>query len=219
MSVRHLQHNKVQLALHELQGGAGRALLLLHGLGERSPSAVPAEVGDAWTGPIVALDFTGHGQSTVPCGGGYTAEVLMADADAAVVELGQVTVLGRGLGGYVALLLAGARAADVRGAVIADGPGLAGGGPVPGSPSIQFPDPRAEGPPDPYAFAELTADVRPPDYASSFVRQATHLSGMAEPIAVTAHVRPEWLKAVVGEPGVRQADSVAAALSHYATLA
>jgi pimeloyl-ACP methyl ester carboxylesterase len=218
MSVRTLQHNRVRLALHELQGGSGRPLLLLHGLGERSPASVPAAIGDAWTGPIVALDFTGHGQSTVPRGGGYTCEVLMADADAAMVELGQVTVLGRGLGGYVALLLAGARAADVRGAVIADGPGLAGGGPVPASPSIQFPDPRAEGPPDPYAFAELTADVRPPDYASSFVRQANHLSGLAEPITVAAHVRPEWLKAVVAEPGVRLADSVAAALTSYSSV-
>ncbi|MEZ5249784.1 MAG: alpha/beta fold hydrolase [Ilumatobacteraceae bacterium] len=32
-----LTHNKVQLALHELRGGTGRSLLLLHGLGEQSP--------------------------------------------------------------------------------------------------------------------------------------------------------------------------------------
>ena len=210
-----LRHNAVRLALHELRGGEGRALLLLHGLGERSPSTVPADAA-GWPGPVHALDFTGHGQSTVPTGGGYTAEVLMADADAALAHLGQVTVVGRGLGAYIALLLAGARAADVRGAVLADGPGLAGGAPVPGSPSIQFPDPNAAAPPDPFAFAELTADVRPPDYASSFVRQANHLSGLAEPITVTAHVRPDWLRAVAGEPGVREAASVADALAHYA---
>lgn len=212
-----LRHNAVRLALHELRGGTGRALLLLHGLGERSPSTTPADAA-AWPGPVHALDFTGHGQSTVPTGGGYTAEVLMADADAALAHLGQVTVVGRGLGAYVALLLAGARAADVRGAVLADGPGLAGGAPVPGSPSIQFPDPNAAAPPDPFAFAELTADVRPPDYASSFVRQANHLSGLAEPLTVTAHVRPDWLRAVAGEPGVREAASVADALAHYAAL-
>ena len=62
-----------------------------------------------WPGPVWALDFTGHGASTVPRGGGYTAEVLMADADAALAHLGPATVLGRGLGAYVALLLAGAR--------------------------------------------------------------------------------------------------------------
>jgi pimeloyl-ACP methyl ester carboxylesterase len=210
-----LAHNRVRLALHELRSGEGRPLLLLHGLGEKSPAAVPAEAA-AWPGPVTALDFTGHGASTVPRGGGYTAEVLMADADAALCHLGQATVFGRGLGAYVALLLAGARAADVRGAVLADGPGLAGGGPAPASPSIQFPDPRAVGPPDPFAFSELTTDVRPPDYAAAFVRQANHLSGLAEPITVTAHVRPEWLKAVVAEPGVREAASIADALSFYA---
>ena len=211
-----LAHNKVQLALHELRGGDGLALLLLHGLGERAPEQLAPEVAKAWPGPVFALDFTGHGRSTLPRGGGYTAEVLMADADAALAHLGQATLLGRGLGAYVALLLAGARAADVRGAVLADGPGLAGGGPVPASPSIQFPDPGAVGPPDPFAFAELTTDVRPPDYASSFVRQANHLSGLAEPITVIAHVRPQWLEAVVTEPGVREAATLAEALAVYA---
>jgi pimeloyl-ACP methyl ester carboxylesterase len=210
-----LRHNQVELALHDLRGGDGRALLLLHGLGERSPGAAPADA-DGWPGPVVALDFTGHGRSTVPRGGGYTAEVLMADADAALAHLGQATVLGRGLGAYVALLLAGARAPDVRGVVLADGPGLAGGGAMPGSPSVLFPHPGVEGAPDRFAFAELTADVRPPDYASSFVRQATHLSGMAEPVTVAAKVRPAWLQAVVAEPGVRQTASVSDALARYA---
>jgi pimeloyl-ACP methyl ester carboxylesterase len=210
-----LAHNKIRLALHELRPGDPdrRPMLVLHGLGERATTPLPPEV-DLWPGPVVGLDFTGHGQSTVPRGGGYTAEVLMADADAALEHLGQATVFGRGLGAYVALLLAGARAAEVRGAILADGPGLAGGGPVPVSPSILFPDPRAGGAPDPFAFAELTADVRPPDYAASFVRQATHLSGLVEPIAVTAHVRPEWLRAVLGEPGVRET-TLAGALELY----
>ena len=89
-----LVHNKVSLAVHELRGGEGRALLLLHGLGERSPDEVPAYAA-AWPGPIAALDFTGHGDSTLPAGGGYTAEILMADADIAVEHFGQVTLLGR----------------------------------------------------------------------------------------------------------------------------
>ena len=210
-----LAHAKVRLALHPLREGEGRPLLLLHGLAERSPATVPSTVA-SWPGPVFALDFTGHGASSVPTGGGYTAEVLMGDADAAVEHLGAATVLGRGLGAYVALLLAGARPTEVRGAILDDGPGLAGGGPVPGSPSILAVEADVA-PPDPFALAELTHDVRPPDYASSFVRQATHLSGMAEPLSVVAVARPEWLRAVVSEPGVRET-TLHAALASYATL-
>ena len=210
-----LVHGKVELALHELKAdGDGHPLLLLHGLAERSPASLPNEL-HAWNGPVHGLDFTGHGASTLPTGGGYSAELLMADASAAVDHLGVVTVLGRGLGAYVALLLAGARAADVRGAILADGPGLGGGGPMPASTYV-YTVPDTKGPPDPFALAELAHDVRPPDYASSFVRQATHLSGLAEPIAVTAHVRPDWLRAIVGEPGVRET-KLAKALELYAS--
>src|SRR5215207_5932997 len=94
-----LRHGKVQLALHRLSDGDGtsRPLLLLHGLGDRSPASAPAWSHD-WRGPVVAVDFTGHGRSTVPRGGGYSAEMLMADADAALGHLGQATVVGTGLG-------------------------------------------------------------------------------------------------------------------------
>jgi pimeloyl-ACP methyl ester carboxylesterase len=57
--------------------------LLLHGLGEASPRSTPDYARD-WPGPVHALDFTGHGRSSLPTGGGYTAEMLMADADAAL---------------------------------------------------------------------------------------------------------------------------------------
>ena len=197
-----LRHVRVELALHQLSGGEGRPLLLLHGLGERSPESVP-QWAAAWPGPVHALDFTGHGDSTVPSGGGYTAEVLMGDADAALGHLGPATVLGRGLGAYIALLIAGARPELVRGAVLTDGPGLAGGGPVPGSPNVLRLDRKAPVPPDPFALAELSRDVRPPDYASAFVFQAVNRSDLAEPIAVSGHSRPEWLRAVVDSPGVR----------------
>ena len=118
-----LRHNRVCLALHQLRDGGGRPLLLLHGLGERTPDEPPTYV-DTWAGPVFGLDFTGHGASTKPRGGGYTAEILMGDVDAALAHLGAVTILGRGLGAYIGLLAAGARADMVRGVVLADGPGL-----------------------------------------------------------------------------------------------
>ena len=200
-----VRHGRTELALHELRGpvgDGGRPLLHLHGLGERSPSSLPA-LYEGWPGPVYGLDFTGHGDSTIPKGGGYGAEILMADADAALAELGPATVVGRGLGAYVAVLLAGARPTDVRGTILRDGPGLVGGGITPTSPHVATVDVDGLVPPDPWALVELTRDPRPPDYATSFVRQATHFSELAEPVAVCAIGRPAWLEAVVAEPGVR----------------
>lgn len=210
-----LRHNRVTLALHELQGSAGeKPLLLLHGLGERSPSQVSPVVAEHWTGAVYGLDFTGHGASTIPAGGGYTCEMLMADVDAALAHLGPATVLGRGLGAYIALLIAGARPDLVRGAILTDGPGLAGGGSGAASATIPAVDPRAVAPPDPWALVELARDPRPPDYATSFVRQAAHLSGLENPISVCAIARPEWLDAVAQEPGA-QTSTVEEALATY----
>jgi pimeloyl-ACP methyl ester carboxylesterase len=210
-----LRHGKVSLALHHLREGEGRPLLLLHSLGDHSPSAEPTWCSD-WAGPIAALDFTGHGQSTVPRGGGYSAEMLLADADAALAALGEVTVVGRGLGAYIALQLAGARAASVRGAVLADGPGLAGGAVQPTSSSFLVLEPRAT-PPDPYVLFEMSRDLRPPDYATLFVRMAVEGSDIDEPITVAAVVRPPWLAAVADEVGVAQA-SVREALAVYSQV-
>ena len=214
MSVRTVVHGRVELALHELRTGSGRPLLHLHGLAERTPSSLPT-IYEAWPGPVFGLDFTGHGDSTIPKGGGYGAEILMADADAALGELGPSTVVGRGLGAYVAVLLAGARPSLVRGAILRDGPGLTGGGVTPTSPHVASVDPDWAPPPDPWALAELTRDPRPPDYATSFVRQATHFSELSEPITVCAIGRPAWLEAVVAEPGVRTA-TLDEALEDYA---
>jgi pimeloyl-ACP methyl ester carboxylesterase len=196
-----LRHNKVELALHPLREGAGRPLLVLHGLGEESPAEVPAPL-EGWPGPVWALDFTGHGASSVPNGGGYTAEVLMGDADVALSHLGEAVLYGRGLGAYVALLLAGARPTLVKGAVLDDGPGLAGGGPEPDSPMLLRLGDDLPAPPDPFALAELSQDVRPPDYAATFVRQAVHVGELDPCIAVAATVRPAWLAEVVEEYGV-----------------
>lgn len=208
-----LRHGRIRLALHTLRAGDGPALLLLHGLGERSPGQVPGRVA-AWRGSIHALDFTGHGESTLPRGGGYTAEQLMGDADAALAHLGRATLLGRGLGAYVALLLAGARTTDVAGAILCDGPGLAGAGESPGTPTLRHPDPNAKPPPDPLALVELAGDLRPADYASSFARQATQLSALERPLVVAARERPPWLSAIVAEPGVEELE-VGAGLALY----
>jgi pimeloyl-ACP methyl ester carboxylesterase len=200
-----LRHSKIELALHTLREAPGPALLLLHALGEQAPARLPKAFED-WPGPIHALDFTGHGRSGIPHGGGYTSEILMADADVTLERIGQATLCGRGLGAYVALLMAGGRPALVRGAILCDGPGLAGGGPQPVSPIIGFPDPGALAPPDPYAMVELARDLRPPDYATEFVHQANQLSPLERPITVCAAERPSWLEAVVETPGVEQAE-------------
>jgi pimeloyl-ACP methyl ester carboxylesterase len=200
VTIRYLTHNRVRLALHDLGGGDGPPLLLLHGLGDRSPDVRPHWLA-TWPGPVSALDFTGHGLSTVPAGGGYSAEMMLADADAALEAVGTATLCGRGLGAYVALMLAGARAARVEGAILADGPGLLGGATTITSSSYMSLPPSA-GTPDPYALSELSRDLRPPDYATQFVRMAFEGSPVHDPVVVTAVVRPPWLAAVVDEPGV-----------------
>jgi pimeloyl-ACP methyl ester carboxylesterase len=200
-----LQHNNVRLALHELRPGPGRPLLHLHGLAERTPSAVPAHL-EGWAGPVWGLDLSGHGASDVAVGAGYFCEALMGDVDIAIAHLGAVTVYGRGLGAYVGLLAAGGRAEDVRGAILADGPGLAGGGPSPSSPAVPSAVgvPPPGGTPDPWALYELTRDVRPPDYAATFARQASTRSGLDTAIAVVGVNRPPWLEGVIAEPGVTE---------------
>jgi pimeloyl-ACP methyl ester carboxylesterase len=210
-----LRHNRIDLAVHTLREGTGRNLLLLHGLGEHSPTAVPAEAA-AWPGPVYALDFTGHGASDVPKGGGYSAEILLGDTDVTLAEIGPATVVGRGLGAYVALLLAGARPSLVRGAVLGDGPGLWGGPSGPTSSSVVVLEPTASTP-DPYALYEMSRDLRPRDYAALFARLAVEHSGLAEPITVTAFIRPPWLDAVVDEVGVAEG-TLASALATYARV-
>ena len=190
-----LVHNKVRLALHQLRDGDGRPLLLLHGLGERSPDVLPSRVA-GWSGPVHALDFTGHGESTVPRGGGYSAELLMADVAIALDHLGPSTLVGRGLGAYVAVLVAGARPELVQGAVLEDGPGLFGGAMGPTSAVVQI-APDATGPPDPYALVELATDVRTGDYALTYARHALERSGLDQPFALVARGRPAWLATLV----------------------
>jgi pimeloyl-ACP methyl ester carboxylesterase len=140
----------------------------------------------------------------------------MADADAALRHIGPATVFGRGLGAYIAVLIAGARPDLVRGAVLCDGPGLNGGGAEPASPVVVQPrmDDVPKGAPDPFALAELARDVRPPDYVANFLRQVLALSPLDTPITVAAIARPEWLEEIVDQPGVQEA-SLADAIALY----
>ena len=75
--------------------------------------------------------------------------------------------------------------------------------------------PASSATPDPYALVELGRDLRPPDYATLFVRLALAGSELEEPFAVASVFRPVWLDAVAREHGVMQA-TLAEALATYA---
>ena len=217
MNITRLQHNKISLALHKVRDGNGRALLLLHGLGDSAVnmSALPLQ----WNGPVWALDFTGHGESTVPAGGGYSSEILMADADIALRHIGEATIVGRGLGAYIAFLLAGARPTLVRGAVLLDGPGLAGGAiHATSNTEITSAGSRNGQTPDPWALIELSRDARPPTYTTTCARLAVSGSGIADPIAVACKVAPPWVEAIRAEPGVMVDITLQDALDIYAAV-
>ena len=103
------------------------------------------------------------------------------------------------------------------GAVLGDGPGLAGGPTEPTSQGV-FVLSSTDSTPDPYALLELGRDLRPPDYATGFVHLAVQGSPLDEPITVSAVNRPAWLHAVATEPGVTTA-SIPEALAMYAVNA
>jgi len=200
-STEFLVNGSLRLALHTLTEGEGRPLLLLHGLGEQSPMSRP-EWTSVWNGPVLALDFTGHGESDVPVSGGYTPEGLMSDVDAVLAEHGPVTIVGRGFGAWVGLLVAGARASHVHGVVLFDGSGAVGGGSQPPTPYVNVLPASGTTKPDPYALLELSRDPRPPDYALDYVRFILEDSEIENPIVVSARIRPEWLAAVASDIGV-----------------
>lgn len=63
-------------------------------------------------------------------------------------------------------------------------------------------DTGAPSPPDPFALAELSRDVRPSDYAVDFARLA--MTASSTPFAIVAKARPDWLQAVAEEVGAPQ---------------
>ena len=143
----------------------------------------------------------------------------MADADIALRHIGEATVVGRGLGAYIAFLIAGARPTSVRGAVLLDGPGLAGGAIHATSNTEITSGGNREGiTPDPWALIELSRDARPPTYTTTFARLAVSGSGIADPIAVTCKVSPPWVEAIRAEPGVMIDITLQDALDIYAAV-
>ena len=104
-------------------------------------------------------------------------------------------------------MIAGARPQLVRGAVLCDGPGLWGGATGPTSTSFHSVLTRRTAHPTRTRSSSCPATCGRPTTPRLFVRLALEHSGLAEPIAVTAVVRPPWLAAVVGEVGVVTARS------------
>ncbi len=193
-----LRHGRVSIALHPLREGAGPRLLCLHALGGSARDF--REAARLWSGPVFALDFSGHGDSDPLRGGGYFPENLAGDADSALAEIGPALLAGAGIGAYVALLLAGARPDAAPGALLLPGAGLEGGGPAPNRSSdtlARWADFGALLPGCDPAVRRLERDVRPPEYAESFARAARRLL-----LAEGEFTQPPWWTAVRTSPTV-----------------
>jgi pimeloyl-ACP methyl ester carboxylesterase len=194
-----IHHGRVALTLHTLREatGDGPRLLLLHAL--FGSSADWRAAASSWPGAAYALDFSGHGESDWLPGRGYSPEIFAAEADLALAAIGKgpVHLAGAGVGAYVALLLAGARQQDVRGALLLPGEGLVGGGALPSELGE-----RAEGdwlresaasftpgagPPDPLV-RRCSRDIRPCYYAQEFSRAAGPL------LVASMPETPPWLE-------------------------
>lgn len=207
------RHGRVEIVLHTLQPGEGDddgalPLLLLHRLGGSSADWPAAAI--VWPGPVHALDFAGHGASGHVVGRGYYPEYFLADADLALERVGdRAALVGAGIGGYVALLLAGARPGRIPASLLLPGRGLEGGDAQPDParrpPSLEdFERHVAEHARD-YApgtdalVARCERDLRPVDYAASFADAAGPLL-VSEQAARARPEGPSWLAEVLRQP-------------------
>lgn len=223
-----LQHGRVSVELRILKPATGRPLLLLHALGESS-DAWPGAVLDWPSGPVYALDFSGHGRSERVRGGAYTAEYFLAEADIALDQVGaSCSLVGAGLGAYVALLLAGARPDHVSAGLLLDGPGIRGGGAAPlnensgtGEDIVGFEHFIADASKqftagtDPLV-AQCERDLRPLEYVMSFAESA-------RPLLFSRRIgrdAPEWWScALEANHGTLAPESLAASLEQLASIA
>lgn len=199
-----LTHRRIEIQLHPLRGGEGLPLLLLHELGG-SASDWRSAAAEHWPGPVHALDFSGHGESDFLKGGGYYTEHFLGDADIALAAIcgeGPCAVVGAGIGGYVAMLLAGARRDQVLAAMLLPGRGLSGGGLVPDWENRDYEsldewdaltaDRAARYLPgtDPMVAA-CELDTRPEPYVREFAARARRLL-LSEAISTGDDVPPWW---------------------------
>lgn len=227
MDTRRIQAGRLQLALHTLQDAEGSPLLLLHALygsGRDWTNDV-----SAWPGPVLALDFSGHGESQWLAGGGYYPELFAADADQAAAEIGPCHVMGTGLGAYVALLLAGARPDHIAGALLLPGIGLGGLTTVPDFEGIvaradedlaALETPRHDQTGTDPMVRMAEHDIRPVDYTGAFAGRARRLvmarNDDHEPT-------PPWWAALAGLPSVTEVentrDRIALAAREFAPAA
>jgi pimeloyl-ACP methyl ester carboxylesterase len=198
--MKRLTSGRSEVALHELRGGSGPALLALHALGGAAQDF--AALAEHWPGRVLALDFAGHGASSWTRGGSYTPELHAAAADDALRTAGDAYLVGAGLGAYVALLLAGARSAQVPAALLLPGRGLDGGGPLPryeralpgeNNEALRLLD-ATEATPRPASDPmgrSCEIDTRPPEYARQFADAARRLL-----LAEDGQQRPPWWEAL-----------------------
>ncbi|MFJ5828923.1 alpha/beta fold hydrolase [Streptomyces sp. NPDC093089] len=116
----------VRLAAWDFTDGTARrtgpGVLLLHGLMGHAAHWAPAVARLSGRTRTVALDQRGHGHSERPPGGVFTREAYVADAAAAVEQLGlgPATLIGHSMGALTAWQLAAERPDLVRALVICD---------------------------------------------------------------------------------------------------
>lgn len=217
-----LKNGRVSLALHALSQAEGAPLLLLHELGGASDEFRGVEL--AWPGPVYALDLSGHGYSGRVHGGAYYPEMWAADADAALVWIAEhhrdahAVLLGRGVGAYVALLLAGARPARVSASILCAGRGLFGSDSDPTTRDITLPDVETRGPlrglqassaADPVVSHAQDHIARPADYAARFARLARRIV-----LVEDGAPRPAWWSAIAAESTSVRCTALPDALAH-----
>jgi pimeloyl-ACP methyl ester carboxylesterase len=125
--------------LHFVSGGAGPALILIHGFPQdwSEYRAIMPRLSKRFT--VMALDLRGIGQSSI-ASGGYDADALAKDVYelAKAQKLDDVYVVGHDLGGQVAYAFARQYPSVTRGAMLLDAPlpGIDGWDDVDHDPSV-----------------------------------------------------------------------------------